>query len=60
MIFNEDGYFYDEELRLEIDEEGFKNRFGNLESYEDLYNHENTTEAWKKVFDSWRDRDIIK
>lgn len=59
MEFNEEGLFFDEELRLEIEEETFNKRFDNLKDYSDLYNHKNATKQWKVVFDSWKERGIL-
>lgn len=37
----------------------FEEKFGKEYTYESLYNHENATEMWKKLFKGWKERGII-
>lgn len=38
----------------------FESKFGKSYDYETIRNHENATEMWKKLFDDWKQRGIIK
>lgn len=38
----------------------FEIRFNKEFTYDALYNHENSTEMWRKLFDEWKQNGIIK
>lgn len=44
--------------------EKFESMFGSKEvhdfKYDYLYNHEKATEGWKKAFDEWKQKGILK
>ena len=40
--------------------EEFLNRFGDDYRFDSIYNHENTTPAWRKLFEEWKHRGILE
>lgn len=59
LIFNEEGELIDDEINLIIQQEKFVNMFGHEWSFNRLISHENATEAWKDVFENWKQRGIL-
>lgn len=37
----------------------FEGMFGKVWNYDILFNHENATEMWRKLFNDWKKRGII-